>query len=42
MKSAKSRVDSVITLGSRAIKPLFRWVLTFRGDGLLIERRFDD
>lgn len=40
IKSAKSRVDSVMTRGSRAVSPLFRLTLALRGGGLLSERRF--
>ena len=40
MKSAKSRVDSVMTLGSRAIRPLRLEAEVFCGNGRVSERRF--
>lgn len=39
MKSAKSRVESVSTLGSRAVSPLLLLALMLREEGLLTERR---
>lgn len=39
MKSAKSRVESVCTVGSRAVYPA-RVLLLFRTEGRLIDRRF--
>lgn len=40
MKSAKSRVDSVSTCGSRAMRPLFRCTLVLRAAGRESDRRF--
>lgn len=40
IKSAKSLVDSVATLGSRAISPLLLVELVFVGVGRLCDRRF--